>query len=318
MSNSTSQLESWKQRLAPHVQEAIDLVLSSKYGNRGLDVFYRTSIGADHLTFITVPEHLRVPANNVSIIGIAIDIYIDDIVDKCRDQALFEHAYNFMVHRRRPPQALRPLERLFEIYYSTINRSPNFKHYEFMVWREWKGVLDAIAYSVAVNDVTQTVDFTYENAVHQLASNMHHAVKHTVDICYSPDWSDTLTPIARQLMHHAQIVTRIGNWLKSWKQEYLVDRDITSGVFALAIEWGVVTREALLTSDAPEKLIERIDAYQHPERGAINQHLLERIQHELDIIQAIPDVEQIIDRAAYIAALQNVVERQLAATNEKR
>ena len=151
-----------------------------------------------------------------------------------------------------------------------------------------------------------------------LAPNMHHAIKHVVDICFSPEWDPAHTERALELAATAQVVTRIGNWTKSWQQELLVNRDITSGVFAVAVDWGPYTRSQLLDRAlAPETVIETILAYTHPTLGlnAVDT-LYQLAQARIDAIAAQPLYDDFIQRPVYVQALQQVIKDQAAGKNE--
>ena len=310
----------WQSANPPYLNRAIAAVLNQGFGKRDLEVFYRTDMGTRYLTFTTVPADFRASAAALSTLGVAINVFLDDIADQRGDGALIAQAARWMLEGVRPAApALAPLIMLWDTYLAQITLSPNFADYHGLLRAEWRNLLNAMAHSVQIN-APGAYPYSLANSIRWLSPNMHHAVKHVVDICYSPAWDAALTERATDLAATAQVVTRIGNWTKSWQQELRVNRDITSGVFAVAVDWGLFTREQLLDpAYAAETIITEIETYTHPTYGvnAVD-YLYQLAQARIDAIAAQPDYDSFIERRAYTQALQQVIADQAAGRDESR
>jgi hypothetical protein len=313
-------MQDWQNNNPPFLNNAIQAVLDHGFGTRDWQVFYRTDLGARYLMFTTVPEIYHNQAAALSTLGVCINVFLDDIADQMGDRQLLKQAQNLILKNEPPSDStLDAVKDIWEAYLEQIGKSPNFQIYQRLLFSEWEKLLGAMFYSVQVNS-TAPCPYNLECAIEKLAANMHHVIKHVVDICYSPQWDPLHTKLALQLARKAQVVTRIGNWTKSWQQELSKTRDITSGVFAVAVDWGIFQRQELLNPSIPaSSIIETIDQYLHPEL-AINavQHLYQIAQNHIEEIATEPLYDAFIDRAIYCEALQHVIRDQAAGADENR
>ena len=313
-------IQAWQRDNPPFLNQGIAAVLSHGFGKRDLEVFYRTDMGTRYLMFTTVPAEHRPIAAALSSLGVAINVFLDDIADQRGDERLIGQARAWMLDGVRPEaEDLQTLVLLWEMYQEQVRQSPNYPRFRDLLRAEWGNLLGAMQYSVEANS-GRPCPYNLAHSIQMLAPNMHHAIKHVVDICYSPGWDDALTAPALALATTAQVVTRIGNWTKSWQQELRVNRDITSGVFAVAVDWGLYTRRQLLDAAIPaETVIETIQAYAHPALRLNAVDYLYRLAHErIDAIAAQPRYDSFIQRPVYAQALQQVIKDQAAGSNESR
>lgn len=310
----------WQAENPDFLNEAIDLVLTEGFGNRDVAVFYRTDLGARYLMFTTVPPEHRKIAAALSTLGVAMNVFLDDIADQHQNSTLIDGAKAMMLDGKAVPHdGLTPLNRMWTNYWKHISTSPNFSVFEDLLMGEWGNLLNAMSYSILVNS-NAPIDYSLNNSIQNLAPNMHHVIKHVVDMCYSPGWNSSLTPPAMELMREAQIVTRIGNWVKSWRQELSVNRDITSGVFAVTSDWNIFTRDELLDINIPaDEIIRKIESYRDPqsERNPEN-YLLALADTYIQEIRETPDYDAFINREQYAAALKQVLQDQADGKDEKR
>jgi len=313
-------IQLWRQTIPAFLDQAITTVLSQGFGKRDLAVFHRTYLGTQYVMFTTVPEEYRRIAAAVSSTGVAINVFLDDIADQRGDELLIRQAQAWMLDGVRPDaRDLRPLIDVWESYLEQITRSPNYQPYRDLLFAEWANLLGAMLYSTQVN-APGPCPYNLAHSIKMCAPNMHHAIKHVVDICYSPRWDPALTERAMELAHTAQVVTRIGNWNKSWQQELRVNRDITSGVFAVAVDWGLYTREQLIDRAIPaDGIINRILSYTHPtlKLDAVA-YLYQLAQERIDAIAAQPLYDAFIHRPTYTQGLQQVITDQAAGKDESR
>ena len=152
-----------------------------------------------------------------------------------------------------------------------------------------------------------------------LAPNMHHAIKHVVDICFSPEWNPAHTGRALELAATAQVVTRIGNWTKSGSRNSWSTATSPAGSSRWPWIGGCTPAPTPHRTLAPETVIETILAYTHPTLGlnAVDT-LYQLAQERIDAIAAQPLYDAFIKRPVYVQALQQVIKDQAAGKNESR
>ena len=145
-------VQRWQQDNPPFLNRGIAAVLTQGFGKRDLEVFYRTDMGTRYLMFTTVPAVHRPLAAALSSLGVAINVFLDDIADQRGDEALIRQARAWMLEGVRPAAAgLAPLIEIWESYLEQIATSPNFPAYQGLLLAEWGKLLDAMRYSVQVN-----------------------------------------------------------------------------------------------------------------------------------------------------------------------
>lgn len=312
--------DAWLKQNPPFLNECIDLVLTYGLGKRDLAVFFRTDLGARYLMFHTVPEEYQAIASAISTLGVAINVFLDDIADQQKNHALLSAAHAWMIEGKAPNyNELKPLTHLWNTYLAHISCSPNYETFKGLLSSEWNNLLGAMFYSIRVNS-GEPCDYTLDTAIRYFAPNMHHVIKHLVDICYSPDWDPDMTALAMELAQKAQIVTRIGNWVKSWQQELRVNRDISSGVFALAVDWKIFTHAELLdlAIDA-NQIIQHIENYVQPEFGLHPVEYLLRLAHNhIDEIRTHELYHRFVDQELYTQGLKQVIQDQADGKDESR
>ena len=82
-------------------------------------------MGTRYLMFTTVPAAHRPLAAALSSLGVAINVFLDDIADQRGDEALIRQARAWMLEGVRPESAgLAPLIQIWESYLAHITPSP--------------------------------------------------------------------------------------------------------------------------------------------------------------------------------------------------
>ncbi len=312
----------WLTQVPVFLQQGVMLTL--QHSNRDLAVFLRTYLGTLQLMFNTVPERYRTQAAALSSLGVAINVLLDDIADRDGRSDLIEIARQYMVGgvRKAVCPDLTALVIMWDSYLEQISQAPLYAKLEDRLLYEWNKLLNAMAYSIVVNtDVTHVHNLA--DSIRMASPNMHHVIKHVVDICFSPDWNPDQTDAALEFAERAQIVSRIGNWYKSWQQELRQHRDITSGVFALACDWGLFTKTQLLdpTLD-PEVIIKTIETHKHEVEDdkflTAPEFLLEYAYKSIVQIQNWTVSLPFTDLTHYGQMLYLTIEQQKQGTNESR
>jgi hypothetical protein len=273
----TQSLLTWKESVDPDLRTVIDIVMAS--GNRSVYAFYETFGPSLLFMYRTVPAEYVNVAAMLSTMGVALDIAIDDVADQVIDtdesRAVINHAAAVIRGARVPAKVRtkwghRKAETFadaWSIYASRMAQAPCFQAYR-RLWRdEWIKMMGSMWYSLEVN-TNPAYPYEFEMALEKLAPNMHLVIKHVVDLCFSPEWDASDTGFALDFARRAERIMRISNWIRSWRAELRqgvtkadegVGRDITSGVCALALEQGLLTRQELHEADV-EELIQRFEA----------------------------------------------------------
>jgi hypothetical protein len=183
---------------------------------------------------------------------------IDDIVDELHDRRMFQAAME--ITQSRGPVDLsefdaeqrRYLELLGESWKELWTRAeayPRYREFEDDLRFDYAQVIQALWHSLRVNTMPARIN-VYENDVYQ-PHNMAMVFMAMLDLCASPSFEAHELGLAREVFLHAQMMGRIGNTLATWERE-LASQDFASGIFAHAVDLGVLARDGLSTHTEAE------------------------------------------------------------------
>lgn len=153
-----------------------------------------------------------------------------------------------------------------------IKKFPRYKEFEEIFSYDVGGLLNAIRYSYIVNKnyflINKTEYWLY------LPYNMVTMVYSDIDLMCSTKLDTRELGKIREILLIAQKMARIGNWVSTWERE-IGEKDFTSGVFAYAIDSGVLSISDLKKENElkiikkikkakiEEKLLKEWDYYYH-------------------------------------------------------
>jgi hypothetical protein len=172
---------------------------------------------------------------------------------------------------------------------------------------DYRQLLNTMRYAFLVNRLPEILNLT-EHDLYQ-PHNMHMMISGTLDLMCSERFDRRdLAPI-RQALWRGQVMGRIGNMVSTWERE-IKERDFTSGVFAAAIERGVV-KACDLPIMPPAALTRAIE-----ESGVIEGFLRhwERLRDE---VYRIAERVRSVDLLPYAAGLEELIRNHLGSRGLK-
>jgi len=194
-------------------------------------------------------------ACDTKVLGVVLDVLLDDIADRGGDPELLEQLLAVPFDDTRLTlKHVRPEDRAYAEFtidlWQEIKRRtktlPLYSQYA-RLWRyDYLQLFNGMRYSHLINEDVALLNL----AEHDLYSphNMHIIVSSTVDLMSSPKFDRNELGLLRDAIWHAQLMCRIGNLVTTWERE-LPDGDYTSGIYARALAEGDVTLQMLKDRD---------------------------------------------------------------------
>jgi hypothetical protein len=227
----------------------------AQVGKRNLYLWKWVRQGIEVTTLSSVSPELFDFACDTKVLGVVLDVLLDDIADQKGDASLLDELLGVSFDETRTPLTkASPQDRAYAEYtvdvWQEIKRRtrllPHFAQFA-TIWRyDYLQLFNAMRYSHMVNE-----DLPLLNAAEHdlyLPHNMHIMISSTVDLMCSPGFDRSELGRLRDAVWHAQCMGRIGNLITTWERE-LGDGDYTSGVYARALAEGDVTLEMLRSQD---------------------------------------------------------------------
>ena len=227
----------------------------AQVGKRNMYLWKWVRQGVEVTTLSSVDPKLFDFACDTKVMGVVLDVLLDDIADRRGDARLLEQLLNVPFDGERgrltdvSPEDRAYAEYTLDLWQEIKRRTrmlPNFDQFATL-WRyDYLQLFNGMRYSHMVNEDPALLNA----AEHDLYSphNMHIIVSSTVDLMCSPGFDRAELGRLRDAIWHAQFMGRIGNLITTWERE-LGDGDYTSGVYARALAEGDVTLEMLRAQD---------------------------------------------------------------------
>lgn len=240
----------------------------AQVGKRNLYLWKWVRQGVEVTTLSCVTPELFDFACDTKVLGVVLDVLLDDIADRGGDPALLEQLLAAPFDETRLQLSnVKPEDRAYAEFTIDLwqeikrrtRRLPLFDRFA-RVWRyDYLQLFNGMRYSHMVNEDVGLLNL----AEHDLYSphNMHIMVSSTVDLMCSPKFDCSELGRLRDAVWHAQFMGRIGNLVTTWERE-LPDGDYTSGIYARAVAEGDVTLQMLKDRDV-DAIRRAICAAQH-------------------------------------------------------
>jgi hypothetical protein len=192
---------------------------------------------------------------DTKVIGVILDVLLDDIADRKGDDGLLETLTGLTIDGPRPTFAGYPAEQrayaefTVAVWDEIVARAkgyPLFDRYAKALQYDYRQLFNVMRYSHLANEHIELLNL----AEHGLYTphNMHMIVSNTLDLMCSPGFDRDEWGKVRDAAWHAQCMGRIGNLTTTWERE-LGEADYSSGVYASALNSGDVTVAQLRTGD---------------------------------------------------------------------
>jgi hypothetical protein len=227
----------------------------AQVGKRNLYLWKWVRQGVEVTALSCLAPELFDYACDTKVLGVVLDVLLDDIADRGGDCELLEQllAVPFddsrLNLRRVSAEDRAYAEFTIDIWEEIKRRTktlPLYKQFARIWSYDYLQLFNGMRYSHIINEDVSLLNL----AEHDLYSphNMHIMVSSTVDLMCSPSFDRAELGRLRDVVWHAQFMGRIGNLITTWERE-LGDGDYTSGIYARAVGDGDVTLDMLKRRD---------------------------------------------------------------------
>jgi hypothetical protein len=253
--------EQIQQEIAPVLNMTLSPRLeywASRYGEVGKRNIYlwkwcRQGVNITMLPCV-MPE-FRDEVCETRVLGIMLDVLLDDVADRRGDGELLDKLLSLSFHGPAPDfSEFSPEQRAYAEFAVEVWDEIKLRASQFPCYEEYAKLLDfdylqlfnVMRYSHLLNENISLLNM----AEHDLYTphNMHMMISGTLDLMCSPEFNGDELGLLRGLLWHSQCMGRVGNLVTTWERE-LADGDYTSGVYASAVSSGDVTLEQLRGGD---------------------------------------------------------------------
>ena len=228
----------------------------AQVGKRNMYLWKWVRQGVEATALSCLAEEFYDFACDTKVLGVVLDVLLDDIADQKGDPRLLEQLLNVSFDDSRlklkeiAAEDREYAEFTIDVWQEIKRRTrqlPLFEEYATL-WRyDYLQLFNAMRYSHMLNDDIALLNLAEHDLY--LPHNMHIMISATVDLMCSPSFDHSELGLLRDGVWHAQCMGRIGNLITTWERE-LGDGDYTSGVYARALVEGDVTLEQLRNKDS--------------------------------------------------------------------
>jgi hypothetical protein len=202
-----------------------------------------------------VRPELRDEVGDTRVLGVMLDVLLDDVADRKGDEELLEKLLSLSFDGPAPDLSTVPADQreyaaltldVWEEIKARAARFPCYGQYARVLRYDYLQLFNVMRYSHLVNGNLSLLNM----AEHDLYTphNMHMIVSSTLDLMCSPDFDADELGTLRDLIWNGQCMGRVGNLVTTWERE-LADGDYSSGVYAHALAGGDVTLAQLRNND---------------------------------------------------------------------
>jgi hypothetical protein len=303
-----------RRQLSTDVQHWADKY--SQVGRRTPYLWNWCRCGVELTTLPCVLPEMRQQLGDTKVLGVMLDVLLDDVADQHGDTRLLEHLLNLPYGCPQtdlsefPPDQRAYAQFTAEVWQEIQKRArryPHFEEYAGLLRYDYLQLLNTMRYAHLLNQNLALLNL----AEHDLYSphNMHMMVSATLDLMCSPGFDRSELGLLREAVWHAQWMGRIGNLITTWQRE-LHEGDYSSGVFASALSRGHLTVEDLLGGDR-----QRIEAA--VQRGNHETYFLGRWQSHRQFLLSMRTRLRSVDLSELVAGLDRLICLHLGSRGSK-
>ena len=256
-------------------------------------------------------------ANNVTkVLGVMLDVLLDDVADQSGQEDYLERLLEipyavvpptFTEFSQEQQAYAETACRVWDAIIARAQAYPRYAEFQTLLRFDYAQLLNTMRYSHMINRDPQLVNLAEHDLY--LPHNMHMMVSGTLDLMCSRAFDRTELGRLREVLWHAQCMGRIGNLITTWERE-LAERDFTSGVFAHALQQGLLDVHDLVSGDA-EALRKTIASHDCEE------FFLRRWRDHRARILSLAGAVRTVDINSFVAGLERLLESHLGSRGLK-
>jgi hypothetical protein len=219
----------------------------AKVGHRNPFLWNWCRRGVEITTLSCVDPSLRDRVCDTRVLGIMLDVLLDDIADHLKDLAFLERLLGVMETGERPTEdVFAPHQRAYATFtmdvwdeiQRRIRQFPRYAEFAELLRFDYRQLFNVMRYSRLLNEYPEMFNLVEHDLY--TPHNMHMMISATMDLMCSTAFDRSELAILREVVWRAQCMGRVGNLVTTWQREIGED-DFTSGVFARAISCGDLT-----------------------------------------------------------------------------
>jgi hypothetical protein len=219
----------------------------ARVGHRNSFLWNWCRRGVEVTRLSCVDPCLRDAVCDTRVLGIMLDVLLDDIADHQKDLAFLERLLSVMeTGVSAQEESFAPHQRAYARFtidvWNEIERRVRLfpRHEEFaeLLRFDYRQLFNVMRYSRLLNEYPEMFNLVEHDLY--TPHNMHMMISSTMDLMCSPAFDRSELAILREVVWRAQCMGRVGNLVTTWQRE-IGENDFTSGVFARAISCGDLT-----------------------------------------------------------------------------
>jgi hypothetical protein len=216
----------------------------AKVGHRNPFLWNWCRRGVEVTMLSCVEPSLQDAVCDARVLGIMLDVLLDDIADHHKDLAFLEQLLGVLETGVRPEaSAFAPHQQAYAAFtmdvweeiQKRIKQFPRYQEFAELLRFDYRQLFNVMRYSRLLNEYPEMFNLVEHDLY--TPHNMHMMISATMDLMCSPAFDRAELAILREVVWRAQCMGRIGNLVTTWQRE-IGENDFTSGVFARAISCG--------------------------------------------------------------------------------
>jgi hypothetical protein len=211
--------------------------------------------GVEVTMLSSVDPKLRDEVCDTKVLGVMLDVLVDDVADRSGNEGLLECLLNLPFQDDLPdlscfsPDEQAYAQLVLELWreiHTRARRYPRYQEFAAVLRYDYVQLFNTMRYSHLLNRNPALLNVVEHDLY--LPHNMHMMVSATLDLMCSSLFDAAETGHVREAAWLGQCMGRIGNLTTTWERE-LGEGDFTSGVYARALMQGDLTPRQLRQVD---------------------------------------------------------------------
>lgn len=233
-----------KKRLSPAIKKWVKRY--EKLGERDRFIWMWLSRMLSIIQLPIISKKYRKSLLEIKLLIVMFLVQLDDVADKNQKQNLLkellkiplEQNYIHACHlNSRDKKYLLFTQKLWNYIIRKIKKYPRYKEFKEIFYYDVNQMLNAMRYSYILNTYPYLINKTESWLF--ISHNMGFFIYFDLDLMCAPNFNFKILGPMREIVWRIQKMARIGNWVSTWERE-IGEKDFTSGVFAYAIDSGVI------------------------------------------------------------------------------